>query len=539
ATRLIPEVVLRSPQAVVAAFLRGLYEGDGAAERSGRSLLRVGLCAKNRALLRQVQTVLLRFGIVSALGEERVRGTYRLGIVGQENLRRFEAKIGFVSAIKRAALVELLANHSGRALSKTDFVPFLADFVRANAWRGHREWLSKHNIDRPARLAKALPPADYAHAASFAQGRYLFDPVVHIEDAGMQRVYSVRVDSECHSFVANGFVNHNTECRLTPLAMEMMEDLDKDAVDWMPNYDQSRQQPTVLPGKFPNFLCNGGEGIAVGMSTSVPPHNLREVVDACIYALDHPDATPDALMRFTPGPDFPTAGLILGTKGAKEAYRTGRGRVIMQAQLQIEPMDGGKNAIVVTELPYQVNKARLIQHIAELVRHKKVEGITAVDDFSDKHGMRIVIELRRDVLPKRIVNFLLKHTALRQTFGIIMLALVNGQPRILNLAQVINLFLAHRKEIVVRRTRYELARAKAAAHRLEGLQIALNFLDEIIALIRSAPSSDVARTQMCERFGLTQIQAEAILSMQLRQLAQLERQRIEDEYKGLLKQIAH
>jgi len=546
ATRLIPEVVLRSPQAVVAAFLRGLYEGDGAAERSGRSLLRVGLCAKNRALLRQVQTVLLRFGIVSALGEERVRGTYRLGIVGQENLRRFEAKIGFVSAIKRAALVELLANHSGRALSKTDFVPFLADFVRANAWRGHREWLSKHNIDRPARLAKALPrleqaltPADYAHAASFAQGRYLFDPVVHIEDAGMQRVYSVRVDSECHSFVANGFVNHNTECRLTPLAMEMMEDLDKDAVDWMPNYDQSRQQPTVLPGKFPNFLCNGGEGIAVGMSTSVPPHNLREVVDACIYALDHPDATPDDLMRFIPGPDFPTAGLILGTKGAKEAYRTGRGRVIMQAQLQIEPMDGGKNAIVVTELPYQVNKANLIKHIGELARLKKVEGITDVQDYSDRHGMRIVIELRRDVLPKRIVNFLLKHTALRQTFGIIMLALVNGQPRLLNLQQVIHLYLAHRKEVVVRRTRYELARAKAAAHRLEGLQIALNFLDEIIALIRNASSSDAARTQMVERFGLTQIQAEAILSMQLRSLAQLERQRIEDEYKGLLKQIAH
>ncbi|HZP83483.1 MAG TPA: DNA gyrase subunit A [Chthonomonadaceae bacterium] len=545
AERQIPEALLRSPQHVVAAFLRGLYEGDGAAEKSGRSLLRVGLCAKNREMLRQVQVLLLRLGIVSTLGAEKARGTHRLMITGRENLQQFAAKIGFASTIKQAALQSLLDCHTGRALSQTDFVPFLAEFIRTKTERGHREWVQKHNIDRPERLQQVLPrlqqalsEADFAHVADFALARYLFEPVVAIEDAGEQNVYSVRVDSDCHSFVANGFINHNTECRLTPLAMEMMEDIERDTVDWRPNYDQSRREPIILPGKFPNFLCNGGEGIAVGMSTSVPPHNLREVVDACIYALDHPDATPDDLMRYIPGPDFPTAGFILGTKGAKEAYRTGRGRVIMQAQLQIEPMDGGKNAIVVTELPYQVNKARLIQHIAELVRQKKVEGITAVDDFSDKHGMRVVIELRRDVMPKRIVNFLLKHTALRQTFGIIMLALVNGQPRILNLAQVINLFLAHRKEIVVRRTRYELARAKAAAHRLEGLQIALNFLDEIIALIRSAPSSDVARTQMCERFGLTQIQAEAILSMQLRQLAQLERQRIEDEYKGLLKQIA-
>jgi DNA gyrase subunit A len=330
-----------------------------------------------------------------------------------------------------------------------------------------------------------------------------------------------------------------TECRLTPLAMEMMEDIDRDTVDWRPNYDQSRREPVVLPGKFPNFLCNGGEGIAVGMSTSVPPHNLREIVEACIYLLDHPDASIEDLLKFVPGPDFPTAALILGTKGAQEAYRTGRGRVIMQAQLQIEPMDGGKNAIVITELPYQVNKARLIQQIAELVKQKRVEGITDVNDFSDKHGMRVVIELRRDVMPRRIVNYLLKHTPLRQTFGIIMLALVNDQPRILNLQQALHYYLLHRKEVVVRRTRYELARAKQAAHIREGYQIALNFLDEIIQIIRNAPSSDAARLQMIERFELTQIQAEAILSMQLRQIAQLERQRIEDEYKNLLKQIAH
>lgn len=329
-----------------------------------------------------------------------------------------------------------------------------------------------------------------------------------------------------------------TECRMTPIAMEMMEDLEKDTVDFRPNYDQQDREPSVMPGKFPNFLCNGGEGIAVGMSTSMPPHNLREVVEASIYALDHPEATPDDLAKFIPGPDFPTAGVILGTKGAREAYRTGRGRVIMQAQIQIEPMDNGKNCIVVTELPYQVNKSNLIKHIADLVRQKRVEGITDVNDFSDKHGMRVVIELRRDVLPKRIVNFLLKHTALRQTFGVIMLALVNGQPRLLNLAQIIHLHLAHRREVLVRRTRYELYQAKSRAHILEGLQIALNFLDEIIALIRAAPNGQVARSQMVERFGLTQLQADAILNMQLRQIAQLESRRIENDYKDLLREIA-
>jgi DNA gyrase subunit A len=329
-----------------------------------------------------------------------------------------------------------------------------------------------------------------------------------------------------------------TECRLTPLAMEMMEDIDRDTVEWMPNYDQTRNEPRVLPGKFPNFICNGGEGIAVGMSTSVPPHNLREVVEACLYLLDHPDASAESLLRFVPGPDFPTGAMILGTRGAKEAYLTGRGKVTMQAQLQIEPVDHNKNAIVVTELPYQVNKQTLIEYIAQLVHDKKVDGITAINDYTDKSGMRVVIELRRDVLPKRIVNFLLKHTSLRQTYGIILLALVNGQPKTLNLAELLRLFLEHRREVIVRRTRYELARAKAAAHIREGLQIALNFLDEIIAIIRAASSSEAARSEMVARFGLTQIQAEAILNMQLRQIAQLERLKIEEEYKNLLKQIA-
>jgi DNA gyrase subunit A len=329
-----------------------------------------------------------------------------------------------------------------------------------------------------------------------------------------------------------------TEARLTPLAMEMMEDIDRDTVDWMPTYDQSDSEPQVLPARFPHFLCNGGEGIAVGMSTKTPPHNLREICDALTYMLDKPDAKVEELMKIVTGPDFPTAGIILGTKGIKEAYTTGRGRIIVQANVQIEPMDNGKNAIVITELPYQVVKSRLITNIADLVKTKRIDGITNVLDLSDRHGMRVVIELRRDAYPRKIMNFLLKHTQMRTTFGVIMLALVDQQPRLLNLTLALTHYLAHRRVIITRRTRYELGRAKARAHILEGLQIALDFMDEIIRIIRAADDDTIARTQMMTRFGFTQIQAEAILSMQLRQLTRLNRERLEEEYKGKLKEIS-
>ncbi len=248
-----------------------------------------------------------------------------------------------------------------------------------------------------------------------------------------------------------------TECRLTPLAMEMMEDIEKDTVDFVPTYDNERREPSILPGKFPNLLCNGGSGIAVGMATNLPPHNLREVVDAAMYLLDHPDAGVEEMMRFIPGPDFPTAGLILGTKGIKAAYATGRGQVTMQAKTLIEPMDGGKNAIVITELPYQVVKSRLIEQIADLVKEKKVEGITGLDDFSDRSGMRVVVELRRDVMPQKVLNYLLKHTPLRLNFGVILLSLVdNGRgPRTLPLPSLLREYLDHRRIIITRRTRFE------------------------------------------------------------------------------------
>ncbi|NMC81776.1 MAG: DNA gyrase subunit A [Armatimonadetes bacterium] len=330
-----------------------------------------------------------------------------------------------------------------------------------------------------------------------------------------------------------------TEVRMSNFAMEMLADIDKNTVDFIPNYDNTRTEPTVLPAKFPALLANGASGIAVGMATNIPPHNLGELCDAITLMVDNPEATIEEIMQRMPGPDFPTAGLILGTKGIYDAYSTGRGSVIMQGQAIIEPMENGKNRIIISELPYQVVKNRLISHIADLVKNRKIDGITDLRDESDRSGMRIVIELRRDVQPKRILNHLYKHTPLRQTFGVILLALVNGVPRVLTVPQIIDEYLKHRIEVIQRRSRHDLEGALQRAHILEGLRKALDFIDEVIATIRASRSVDIARTALVERFDLSVLQAQHILDMQLRRLTGLEREAIEDEYRERLKLIAY
>jgi len=329
-----------------------------------------------------------------------------------------------------------------------------------------------------------------------------------------------------------------TESRMSSIAMELLRDINKETVDFGPNYDENEQEPLVLPARFPNLLVNGSSGIAVGMATNIPPHNLREVIDGVTMMIDNPDVTIEELMTVVKGPDFPTGGIILGREGIKKAFETGRGSVTIRGTTQFEEMPGGKTRIVVTEIPYQQNKARLIEKIADLTREKKLDGITDLRDESDRDGMRISIELRRDVKPQVVLNNLFKHTGLQSTFGIITLALVKGQPRVLNLRQVLVHYLNHQREVVTRRTQFDLNKAQARAHILEGLRIALDHLDAVIALIRGSANADEAREGLINRFSLSHEQAQAILDMRLQRLTGLERDKIENEYQELQKIIA-
>ncbi len=333
-----------------------------------------------------------------------------------------------------------------------------------------------------------------------------------------------------------------TEARLSKISMEMIADINKDTVDFTPNFDETEKEPVVLPSRFPNLLVNGTSGIAVGMATNIPPHNLREVIGAVVKIIDDQiadkeETTIEEIMEIIKGPDFPTGASILGTRGIEEAYRTGRGKIRVRAISNIEPMANGKNRIVVTELPYMVNKARLIEKIAELVRDKKIDGITDLSDQSSREGMRICIELRRDVNPNIILNQLYKHTQLQDTFGVIMLALVNNEPKVMNIMEMLSYYLKHQEEVVTRRTRYELNKAEERAHILQGLLIALDNIDEVIKIIRGSENVQTAKAELMKRFDLSDAQSQAIVDMRLRALTGLEREKLEAEYAELMKKI--
>ena len=333
-----------------------------------------------------------------------------------------------------------------------------------------------------------------------------------------------------------------TEARLSRISMELTADINKDTVDFTPNFDETEKEPTVLPSRFPNLLVNGTSGIAVGMATNIPPHNLREVIDAVVKIIDDQigdkeTTTMEEILQIIKGPDFPTGATILGTRGIEEAYRTGRGKIRVRAVTDIETMPNGKSRIIVTELPYMVNKARLIEKIAELVRDKKIDGITELSDQSSREGMRVCIELRRDANANVILNQLYKHTQLQDTFGVIMLALVNNEPKVMNLLDMLNCYLQHQEEVVTRRTRYELNRAEERAHILQGLLIALDHIDEVIRIIRSSANVQEAKAELMKRFDLSDAQSQAIVDMRLRALTGLEREKLENEYNELMKRI--
>ncbi|MCR5611219.1 MAG: DNA gyrase subunit A [Clostridiales bacterium] len=330
-----------------------------------------------------------------------------------------------------------------------------------------------------------------------------------------------------------------TECRMSKLTMEMLADLEKNTVDFYPNFDETLQQPAVLPSRFPNLLVNGSNGIAVGMATNIPPHNLGETINAVVAMIDDPDVTIDELMNYIPGPDFPTGGVIMGDAGIRHAYFTGRGRIIVRAKTEIEPMKNDRSRIVVTEIPYMVNKARLVEKIAELVHEKKVDGISDLRDESSRAGMRIVIELKKDVNANVVLNRLYKHTQLQDTFGVIMLALVDGEPKVLNLREMLYYFLEHQKDVVTRRTRYDLEKAEERLHIIEGLLKALDNIDEVIAIIKASPNVGVARTNLMDRFGFSEKQAQAILDMRLQRLTGLEREKLQNEEQELKAKVEY
>ncbi len=334
-----------------------------------------------------------------------------------------------------------------------------------------------------------------------------------------------------------------TEARLSKISMEMIADINKDTVDFVPNFDETEKEPSVLPARFPNLLVNGTSGIAVGMATNIPPHNLTEVINAVVKIIDNQledkeETTIEEILGIIKGPDFPTGGMILGTRGIEEAYRTGRGKIRVRAVTDIETMPNGKSRIIVTELPYMVNKARLIEKIAEMVRDKKIDGITDLSDQSSREGMRVVIELRKDVNANVLLNQLYKHTQLQDTFGVIMLALVNNQPKVMNILEMLNHYLKHQEEVITRRTKYELNKAEERAHILEGLLVALDHIDEVISIIRGSRTVQIAKSELMERFELTDVQAQAIVDMRLRALTGLEREKLEAEYKELMEQIS-
>lgn len=328
-----------------------------------------------------------------------------------------------------------------------------------------------------------------------------------------------------------------TEVRMAPIAMEMLTDIDKKTVSFKPNYDDTREEPEVLPSRVPNLLINGSAGIAVGMATNIPPHNLGEVADGLILLLEQPDADISELMRVIKAPDFPTGAIITGIKGIRDAYTTGRGSIKVRSKASIEEIKNGKYQIIVTEIPYMVNKSRLVEKIADLVREKRIDGITDLRDESDRTGIRIVIEIRKDVSPQIVLNHLYKHTQMQETFGVTMLALVDSVPRVLNLKEMLSLYLDHRKEIITRRTEYELEVARKRLHIVEGLRIALNHMDDVVRLIRNAENDREAREGLMREFGLSEEQANAILDMRLRRLTGLEREKLEDEFLDLLEQI--
>jgi DNA gyrase subunit A len=547
----VPEAVWRGNRGFKRAFLQALFEGDGSSSLLPRRTIQISYSTYSERLAKDVQLLLLEFGVVSRLCRY-AKGETKVVITNRRDARLFASNVGFWGRKQKKLerdLAKLPYEFQGRALSR-DRVPFIADYIRSESSDG---WLHRHDIDHIERwerggaaIRERIVSSEVKSVVKpLVTGDYYYAEVASTTDAGIQPVYSLRVGTSDHSFLTNGFVSHNTECRLARIATEMLRDIDANTVDFVPNYDESRREPLVLPSRFPNLLVNGSQGIAVGMATNIAPHNLGEVVNAIMAMIDDPTIDVERLSKHVKGPDFPTGGVIVGRSGIKDAYRSGRGRIVVRGRAHVEQLRGGKNAIIITELPYGVRKAGeggVIEKIAELVKAGTLSEVPmsdeALQDHSDKEGMRIYVELKRDAVPQVALNKLFKHTQLQTTFGYNAVALVNGVPKTLSLLELIREYLNFQREVVTRRSKFELRKAEERAHVLRGYLIALDNLDAVIALIRGSADPDVARAGLMEEFELTEIQAQAILDLRLQRLTQLERKRIEEEHADLEERIA-
>lgn len=540
----IPFSVLMSTKENLRNFLIALFEGDGSVQKikdkrhNGQSI-QLTYDSKSEKLISQLKVVLLNYGIVSNLPYiDKRSDCFRLFISSHTNLKKFADEIGFFSDKKKTILSNIEKINSKR-LSKNDFIPFLNDYLR-NKYK--KEFISKNNFDRYNSLSKNYPllvkileKRDKEMIDWILQNNFYFDQVVKIDDSKMKKeVYSIKVDSKCHSFIANGFVNHNTEARLMDISFELLQDIDKETVDFIPNYDNSLKEPVLLPGKLPSLIINGASGIAVGMATNIPPHNLNEICDAIIEYIKNPNISFEELTDIVTGPDFPTGGSVSGDM--LELYKTGRGRLIMRGKTTIEKVKN-REAIVITEIPYMLNKTTLITQIADLVQKKKIRNVSDLRDESSKGKIRIVIELKKDTDPKFVINSLYKYTRLQDAFNVNFLALSGGQPKILHLIDVLKKYVDYRKEIITKRTQYNLKKAKERQEIVEGLIIALNSIDDVIKLIKKAKSTAEASEGLITKYKLNKRQAQAILETRLQQLTSLEQDKLKKEEKELKEKI--
>jgi DNA gyrase subunit A len=549
--KIIPDYIFTASKEAQKIFLQYLFEGDGSIALLERNTINLQYCTQSLQLAQDIQVLLLEFGVIGKISPTKARDEYKLCIGGYHNIVKFYENIGFAS-LKIEKLKQIIESETLRRAEapvryslSSDYIPYISTYIRANQPKYNR-FLDKNNFDRferidvmEADIMEAIPQPDLKEFfQELVADRYYFATV---ENCALlpeeQVVYSVKVDSKCHSFVANGFINHNTEARLHRISDEIIEDINKNTVDFQPNFDDSLEEPSVMPTKLPNLLINGSSGIAVGMATNMMPHNINEVIDGVTATIDNPEITISELMTHIKAPDFPTGGTIYGVSEIRDAYETGRGRCVVRGKAEIQTV-GNREQIIITEIPYQVNKSVLVQKIAELVNDKKIEGISDIRDESDgRSGLRVVVELKRDAIANVVLSKLYKYTPLQNSYGISNIALVNGRPRTLNLKQLIEEFIKFRLDVIVRRTKFELKEAEAKAHILEGLLIALDNLDEVIAIIRASKTVDDAKVGLMTRFSLSDLQSKAILEMRLQRLTGLERDKVRGEYEEWLKII--